>query len=72
MAPGPADATDTDAKPASRSKQAQVDPKSAGAQQIAELGIEPQATSTATETTTSKAALAPTPATSAEFGIEGP
>ena len=60
-----------DTSSGSRSKQAQVDPKSAGAQQIAELGIEPQATSISTETR-SKAASAPAPATSAEFGIEGP
>jgi hypothetical protein len=47
-----------------------VDPNSAGAQQIAELGIEPQATSTPAKT--QSATPAPPTATSSEFGIEGP
>ncbi len=45
------------------------DPRTAGAQQIAELGIEPQATST---TGPSSAASVPTPPRSSEFDFEGP
>jgi DNA-directed RNA polymerase specialized sigma24 family protein len=47
------------------------DPQSNGAQQIAELGIEPQATSTAPPSHAT-AASTPRPAAAAEFDIEGP
>ena len=50
------------------SKRTPPDPNSQGAQEIAELGIEPQATSTRQ----SSAASIPRPAAATEFDIEGP
>jgi DNA-directed RNA polymerase specialized sigma24 family protein len=47
------------------------DPQSNGAQQIAELGIEPQATSTV-PSSQATAAYTPRPAAASEFDIEGP
>ena len=52
-------------------KRTPPDPKSKGAQQIAELGIEPQATSTP-PTSQVSAASVPRRAAASEFGIEGP
>jgi DNA-directed RNA polymerase specialized sigma24 family protein len=54
----------------SSTRRPRVDPNSAGAQQIAELGIEPQAT--ATPAKTQPAPPPPPTATANEFGIEGP
>jgi len=56
------------ASSSSNSKRTPPDPKSQGAQEIAELGIEPQATST----TQASAAAIPRPAAASEFDIEGP
>lgn len=59
-------------RPSSRSKKnSPPDPISKGAQEIAELGIEPQATSTSI-TSRSTAAAVPKPADASEFDIEGP
>lgn len=55
-------------RPATISKRAPPDPKSKGAQEIAELGIEPQATSTA-PTSPSIADSVPRAASASEFGI---
>lgn len=55
----------------SSSKRTPPDSKSKGAQEIAELGIEPQATSTS-PTNQSRADLVPRPAAASEFGIDGP
>lgn len=52
-------------------KRTPPDPESKGAQEIAELGIEPQATSTPA-TTQARAASVPRPAAASEFDIEGP
>jgi DNA-directed RNA polymerase specialized sigma24 family protein len=58
--------------PSSRSKKNSLpDPNSKGAQEIAEFGIEPQATSTSI-TSRATAAAVPRPAAAAEFDIEGP
>lgn len=51
-------------------KRTPPDPNSAGAQQIAEFGVEPQATSSTSRQTS--AASVPRPAAATEFGIEGP
>jgi len=53
----------------SSKKRTPPDPVSQGAQEIAELGIEPQATSTRIQPT---AASIPRPAAASEFDIEGP
>ena len=52
-------------------RRAAPDPKSQGAQEIAELGIEPQATDTS-PARESPSSLEPRPAAATEFGIEGP
>jgi DNA-directed RNA polymerase specialized sigma24 family protein len=61
-------------RPSSSSKKNSLpDPNSKGAQEIAEFGIEPQATSTSiTSRATATAAAVPRPAAAAEFDIEGP
>jgi hypothetical protein len=51
------------------SKRAAPDPRSKGAQEIAELGIEPQATSTAPVDPGSRARSVPRPSAASEFGI---
>jgi DNA-directed RNA polymerase specialized sigma24 family protein len=68
----PTTATTSKPRPSRSAKRtATVDPKSTGAQQIAELGIEPQATSPP-PAPQARAASVPQPPAASEFGIEGP